>query len=75
MKSQTFEESLQKIEGIVERLEEGDLPLEDSLKAFEEGMKLVKMCESRLKEAQKKIEVLVRDGKGGKNVEPFESEE
>lgn len=70
-KTEKFEVSLEKLEKIVERLESGDLSLEDSLKQFEEGMRLSKVCEDRLNEAKKKIEVLMKDGKRQK----FELEE
>jgi len=60
-KIEKFEGSLQKLEEIVQKLEEGDLSLEDSLKAFEDGMGLVKKCEARLNEAQKKIEILMKE--------------
>lgn len=62
-KPEKFEASLQRLEDLVQKLEDGDLPLEDSLKVFEEGMALVKACESRLNEAQKKVEILMKDGK------------
>ncbi|MBI2082840.1 MAG: exodeoxyribonuclease VII small subunit [Deltaproteobacteria bacterium] len=62
-KAEKFEISLEKLEKIVERLESGELSLEESLKQFEEGMKLSKGCEERLNEAKKKIEVLMKDGK------------
>jgi exodeoxyribonuclease VII small subunit len=62
-KTEKFETTLEKLEELVQKLEEGDLPLEDSLKAFEEGMTMVKSCEKRLNEAQKKIEILMKDGK------------
>lgn len=70
-KTEKFETTLEKLEELVQKLEEGDLPLEDSLKAFEEGMSLVKACEKRLNEAQKKIEILMKDGK----TKDFEVEE
>ena len=70
-KPEKFEASLEKLEGLVQKLEEGDLSLEDSLKAFEEGMALVKACEKRLNEAQKKVEVLMKDG----GTKDFEVEE
>lgn len=73
-KTESFEILLQKLEGIVEKLEQGDFPLEDSLKAFEEGMDLVKKCEARLNEAQKKIEILVKDRNGRKEAREFEVE-
>lgn len=74
-KSEKFETSLEKLEKIVHRLEEGNLPLEDSLKAFEEGMQLAKLCEERLNEAQKKIEILMKGQDGRKMVRSFEEEE
>ena len=61
VKPEKFEKSLEKLEKIVERLENGDLSLEDSIQSFEEGMKLAKTCETRLTEAQKKIEILMKD--------------
>ena len=70
-KAEKFEASLERLEGIVQKLEEGDLPLEDSLKAFEEGMALVKACEKRLNEAQRKVEILMKDG----GTKDFEVEE
>jgi exodeoxyribonuclease VII small subunit len=69
-KGEKFEASLEKLEKIVHHLEEGELPLDESLKAFEEGMKLAKLCEDRLNEVQKKIEVLMKS----KKTEPFETE-
>jgi exodeoxyribonuclease VII small subunit len=70
-KPEKFEASLQRLEDLVQKLEDGDLPLEDSLKVFEEGMALVKTCERRLNEAQKKVEILMKDGK----TKDFEVEE
>ncbi len=54
-----FEAALTKLEGIVKKLEEGELPLDDSLKMFEEGVKLAKFCGEKLDAAERKIEVLV----------------
>jgi exodeoxyribonuclease VII small subunit len=72
MAEKKFEEAMARLEEIVRDLEEGQLPLEDSLKFFEEGMKLVKFCSNKLEEAEKKINILVRES-GGKHVElPFE---
>lgn len=71
----TFENALSQLESIVARLENGDLPLEDSLKLFEEGIKLSRFCNQKLNEAQKKVEVLLK-GNGGKlEPRPFEPEE
>ncbi len=53
-----FEKSLERLEEIASRLEEGKLTLDDSLKMFEEGIKLAKVCESKLGEAEKRVEIL-----------------
>ena len=59
-----FEEALDELEKVVERLESGELSLEDSLAAFEEGIGLVKFCNQKLTEVEKKIELLVKDKDG-----------
>ena len=66
-----FESALEKLEEIVDQLESGDIGLDDSLKLYEEGTKLLKFCTAKLDEVEKKIEVLVKD-KGGKiTTKPF----
>lgn len=60
MATPKFEESIQKLEKIVRQLENGELSLEDSLKAFEEGIKLTRNCEKVLKQAKGKVEKLVQ---------------
>ena len=57
-KKMTFEEALQRLEGIVTQIEEGSVPLEQSIDMYAEGIKLVKQCRSILDEAEKKIQVL-----------------
>ncbi len=57
----SFEESLQELEGIVEKLEKGQLSLDESLGLFEKGIKLVKECELKLKSAQQKVEKLIEE--------------
>ncbi|QQR80017.1 MAG: exodeoxyribonuclease VII small subunit [Deltaproteobacteria bacterium] len=74
-KSEKFEVSLQKLEDLVQKLESGDLSLEDSMKAFEEGMALVKSCEVRLTEAQKRVEILMKDKSGNQTIQNFEDVE
>ena len=59
-----FENALKKLEDVVRRLEEGDLSLEDSLKAFEEGVKHAAFCTSKLDEAEKKVELLLKQTSG-----------
>jgi len=71
MKKKSFEEALAKLEQITKKLEEGDLPLEDSLKYFDEGVKLAELCNSKLNEAQKKIEILLKKNDGLKPT-PFD---
>jgi exodeoxyribonuclease VII small subunit len=60
-----FEDDLTKLEGVVERLERGDLTLEESVRLFEEGMKLSAACKKELEQAEGRIQVLV-EGKAGK---------
>ncbi len=61
-----FERSLSELESLVERLERGDLPLEDALKTFERGVELTRHCQSSLKAAQQKVEILLkRSGQSG----------
>lgn len=72
MAAQTFEFALKKFEKIVEELESGDLPLEKSLKKFEEGMALSKFCSQKLEEIEAKVTRLVKDSKGGIKEAPLE---
>jgi exodeoxyribonuclease VII small subunit len=74
-KKEKFEEALQKLEAIVAKMEEGDLPLEEALKAFEEGVKLAKFCTGKLDEAERKVEKLIRDQAGRIQTTPFAEEE
>ena len=67
-----FEDALQRLEEIVDRLETGELPLEDSLKVFEEGVALARRCSKYLEEAEKRIELLTKDESGLLKTMPFE---
>ena len=69
-----FEEALARLEAIVAELERGELPLEDSMRIFEEGIKLSKTCLKMLEEAERRVEVLIRDKDGKKRTRPFELE-
>lgn len=60
----TFEASLEALEQIVRQLEDGDLPLEKSLELFEHGIRLSRECQERLSQAERRIEVLLRDNQG-----------
>ena len=68
----TFESSLEELERIVRELEQGDLTLERSLELFEQGVRLSRDCQERLSEAERRIEVLMRDNQGRATVRPFE---
>ncbi len=70
-----FEEALKKLEKIVEDLEKGDLSLDEALKKYQEGIELSRLCSSRLVDAKKKIESLVKNKKGEFELKPFEAEE
>ena len=61
-KNLNFEDSLARLEGIVDALEDNDVSLEESVKKFEEGIKLVKDCQKQLKEAELKVNKLMGDG-------------
>jgi exodeoxyribonuclease VII small subunit len=60
----SFEQALTQLEQIVQRLEKGELPLEDSLKLYEDGVHLSRLCHRKLEEAEGKIEMLVKDARG-----------
>ena len=70
----TFEVAIQRLEEIVADMEEAELPLEDVLKKYEEGTRLVRFCSQKLDEAEKKIEVLTKKADGSVSLEPFETE-
>ena len=70
-----FEEALARLEAIVAELERGELPLDDSMRIFEEGIKLSKVCLKMLDDAERRVEILVKDKDGRKRTKPFELEE
>ena len=70
----SFESSLEELERIVRELEQGELPLERSLELFEQGVKLSRECQDRLNQAERRIEILMRDSQGRSVARPFESE-
>ena len=69
-----FETAMRDLEDLVERLEQGDLPLEESLKAFERGVMLTRSCQIALKEAEQKVEILLKKS-GGPSVEEFDADD
>ena len=74
-KSNEFEKAFQHLETIVKRLESEEMPLDESLQLFEEGIRLSRFCHQRLEEVEKKIELILADAKGQPRTEPFEPEE
>lgn len=74
-KKQTFETSLEDLEKIVRKLEDGDLSLEESLKLFEDGVKLSRECQERLNQAERRIEVLTNDADGNPALEIIKAED
>jgi exodeoxyribonuclease VII small subunit len=70
-----FEQALTELEGLVERLERGDMPLDEALKAFERGVALTRHCQSCLQAAQQKVEILLKRSGQAPAAEPFEEAE
>ena len=73
-KAPDFEEALAELESLVERLERGDLPLDEALKTFERGVELTRHCQSSLKAAQQKVEILLKRG-SATSIETFRPED
>jgi exodeoxyribonuclease VII small subunit len=69
-----LEKSLANLEDLVEELESGDLPLETAMKKFEEGIKLTRSCQKALKDAEQKVEILLKSA-GGESLEDFDVED
>jgi len=74
MAKEKFEEALERLEDIVRKMEAGDMTLEESLKAFEEGIKLARLCSRRLDEAERRVEILLKQEEE-LVVRPFKVEE
>ncbi len=72
-KSDQFEEALKKLQEIVEKLEKGDLPLEEAMEAFTEGINLAQFCHRKLEEAENKVQMLLKNQQGGWAAAPFEA--
>ncbi len=70
-KNLTFEEALEKLESIVEKLESGEITLDDSIAAFEEGQKLVEFCLKQLQTAEQKVKKLSKDADGNFELNDF----
>lgn len=72
-KAVNFEEALEELESLVEQMEDGDLSLEESLAAFEKGVRLARECQEALKAAEQRVQVLLRQGgaEGDEQLAPF----
>ncbi len=71
----SFEAALKRLEEVLDSLEHGDLPLEEAMGAFEEGVRLVRYCHQKLDEADKRVELLLKDEAGRFFTRPFPEEE
>jgi len=74
IKKMSFEDALRELEGIVEKLERGDAPLETSIEIYQRGAALKAHCEGKLKDAQLKVEKIVLDKGGKASTEPFDAD-
>ncbi len=70
-----LEKALADLESLVDQLESGDLPLEKAMKKFEEGIKLTRSCQAALKEAEQKVEILLKSAGGEESLKDFEAED
>jgi exodeoxyribonuclease VII small subunit len=71
--SSVFEDSMDELEKLVEQMEQGDISLEDALKAFERGIKLTRTCQQALQDAEQKVQILLEKN-GQQTLEPFSNE-
>ena len=74
-KGDSFEKNLERLDAIVQQLEDADLPLEKALQLYEEGMKLSESCHKQLQEAEGRVQILMKKAGGKVTAEPFEPEE
>jgi exodeoxyribonuclease VII small subunit len=73
MVKERFEDALSRLEKIVSKLEDGEIPLEESLKLFEEGIRLSRLCNQKLEEAEKRVEILMKGKNGVLKPHPFDT--
>jgi len=73
MAKDKFEEALGRLEEIVRKMEAGDMTLEESLKAFEEGIKLARLCAKKLDDAERRVDILIKQ-EDGMVLKPFQTE-
>jgi exodeoxyribonuclease VII small subunit len=70
-KGEHFEDALKRLQVIVEKMERGDLPLEEAVESYSEGIRLVQYCHQRLEEAESKVQILLQGRQGDCTVSPF----
>ena len=75
MAKKKFENAIEELEKIVQRLEDSELPLDEALSLFEDGIKLSRFCSQKLDEAEKKVQILLKDDKGNISQELFDEQE
>ncbi len=73
-KAPDFETALDELEKLVEKMEQGDLSLDESLKQFERGIQLTRSCQTALSEAEQKVQILLEKD-GGQELQPFDSDD
>lgn len=71
-KGEPFEEALKRLQGIVEKMERGDLPLEEAVEAYTEGVRLVQFCHRKLEEAENRVQLLLKNQQGEWAAAPFD---
>ena len=74
MAKDSFEKDIKRLEDIVAKMEAGDVPLDESMKLFEEGVKLSRLCSERLDKAEKKVEIITADKNGNITTRPFKAD-
>lgn len=74
MAKEKFEDALEKLEDIVRKMESGDMPLDEALRSFEEGIKLIRFCSSRLEETERRVEMLL-EKEGAFQIKRFQGED
>ncbi|MGH8195698.1 MAG: exodeoxyribonuclease VII small subunit [Woeseiaceae bacterium] len=73
--SLNIEKSLQELEKLIDELESGELPLEQAMKKFEQGIKLTRNCQAALKDAEQRVEILLKSAGGEEALQEFEADE
>lgn len=74
MAKEKFEDALEKLEELVRKMESGNMPLDDALKSFEEGIKLIRFCSTKLEETERRVELLL-EKEGSSQIKRFQGED